>query len=58
MTRNKSKLDEHIIRKYASVSTMATSSSAANEPEKIWGTLGVMAIMNVASQQVRRHVAA
>lgn len=54
----KSGLDAHIIKKYANTQTIAQQSNTSNNPDLIWGTLGVMAMMNVATQQLRRTVAA
>jgi hypothetical protein len=58
----KSGLDAHIVKKYASLSTISTdvnNTASVNDPDKIWGTLGVMAMMNLASQHIRRgHAAA
>jgi hypothetical protein len=37
---------------------MSENKVCENEPDKIWGTLGVMAMMNVASQSIRRATVA
>lgn len=50
----KSGLDAHIVKKYAAISTLSSSGVTVNEPEKIWGTLGALAMMNVATQQIRK----
>jgi hypothetical protein len=53
----KSGLDAHIVKKYASLSTISADANANafnNDPDKIWGTLGVMAMMNMASQHIRK----
>lgn len=54
----KSGLDQHIIKKYANTQTLTQGNTGSNDPDKIWSTLGVMAMMNVATQQLRRNVAA
>lgn len=53
MTR-RTGLDEHIVKKYNSVSTLA-SSNFSDQTDKLWGTLGSMAMMNLASQRIRKH---
>ena len=50
----KNGLDAHIVKKYASVSTLASAGSSKNDPDKIWGALGAMAMINVASQHIRK----
>ncbi|MEW5822035.1 MAG: hypothetical protein AB1782_17710 [Cyanobacteriota bacterium] len=50
----KSGLDAHIVRKYAELNTMSQATTSANDPDKIWGALGAMAMMNLASQQIKR----
>lgn len=54
----KSGLDQHIINKYAETQTLAQSNTSESNPDLIWGTLGAMAMVNVATQQLRRNVAA
>ncbi|MGD9580675.1 MAG: hypothetical protein AB7V50_04840 [Vampirovibrionia bacterium] len=52
--KHKSGLDAHIVKKYATISTISTNVSSSNDPEKIWNSLGLMAAMNVATLQMKR----
>jgi hypothetical protein len=54
---NNSPLDKHIVKKYATVSTMSGNQNVSNDPDKIWNTLGAMAMMNRISQQIRKNAA-
>lgn len=52
--KHKSGLDAHIVKKYASTSTIASNVSSVNDPDKIWNSLGLMASMNLATMQIKR----
>lgn len=55
-----SSLDAHIVKKYSGVSTISSSNNAStstNDPDKLWDSLGAMALMNMATQQISRSAA-
>lgn len=52
--KNKTGLDAHIVKKYAKVSTIASSIRCSNDPDKIWTSLGLMASINVATMKMKR----
>lgn len=52
--KHKSGLDAHIVKKYATISTISNNVSCSNDPDKIWSSLGLMATMNVVSLQIKR----
>lgn len=51
-------LDTHIAMKYRNVITTTLNSKCQNDPDKLWGTLGIMACQNVASQTIVQNPAA
>lgn len=52
--KHKSGLDAHIVKKYATTSTIANNVACSNDPDKIWNSLGLMATMNLATLQIKR----
>ena len=50
----KSGLDAHIVQKYAQTSTLCEARKNDCDPEKIWSVLGAMAMMNLATQHIKR----
>lgn len=51
--QHKTGLDAQIVKKYSSISTLSTSNDNVFEQEKVWNYLGIMAMVNMASQNVK-----
>jgi len=50
--QHKTGLDAHIIKKYSNTSLLPTYNSTTIEPEKVLNYLGIMGMVNIATQNI------
>ena len=56
--QHKTGLDAHIVKKYSSTSTLPIPNDNVYEQEKVWNYLGIMAMVNMVSQNVKNSAKA